>query len=118
MTKKRKVPGSGSSATVPADPHAMQNEGLALLLASRSSSVAAQTRNFQARHPTLTPAQAADLVERCGRARDAAFVLVAATVAQGGDSPQAAGRILAAYPWMGLANVEALCSEGFVLAVR
>jgi hypothetical protein len=117
MTKKRRIPGSAAGTTVPADPRALPNDVLALLLTSKASSVDAQVRGIRARHPTLTSEQAFDLLERCAGARDAAFAMVAATIAEGAGSPQAAGRILAAYPWMSLRNIEAICADGFVLAI-
>ena len=116
MSRKRKTPGSGKP-TLSLVPYAVENEVLRLLLGAAEGDTGAQIRRIRQRYPDMSETQAIELTERCLQAKQTSFSIIAATVAICNGSPNAAGQILAAYPWMDLRNVDSLCAQGFVLAI-
>jgi hypothetical protein len=114
LGKRRRIPAGKPVTATPPDPDALANETLALVLGSGRDDAEVQIRRLRQRHPDIDEAPAAALIERCLRAKDEGYAIVARTLALGESQPQAAGRILKAHPWMELRNVETLCAQGFL----
>jgi hypothetical protein len=114
MSKKRRVPAGRSEAK--RLPYDLENEALAMVLGSRIADPGKLAFRLRERFPDLDDVSTAGLAERCSIIERDCYSMVAAALAESQGSPQAAGRILAKYPWMSLRNLEALCAQGFLLA--
>jgi hypothetical protein len=118
MAKKRRVSAGKAVPATQQVPFALENELLALLLSSSQTDTERLQRRLRQRHPSQGEAESAAIVQRCLRAKEDGYALVAAEAMRGGSQAHAAGRILAAHPWISMENLDTLCSQGYILAIR
>ena len=116
MGKKRRIPAGKVPDNFQRTARTLDNELLSLALGQGANEPAPMRNRLRQRHPELTPAQADEVVRRCQAALAASYAIVARTITEGEDRPQASGRILAAFPWIDTDNLERLCWRCFYLA--
>jgi hypothetical protein len=116
MTKKRRIPAGKVPIDLQKVGRSVKKEVLSMALDSGKTWHRPTQGRLRQRHPNVTQAQADELDQRCRKAMEDCFASIAKVVAEGGDVVEASGRILEAFPWIDTANLEHICSQGYLYA--
>jgi hypothetical protein len=118
VTKKRRSPAGKVPDHLRLAGRSLENEVLALALEWGKNWLSPTQSRLRQTHPEISQARADELDRRCREAMEACFAIVAKTVEEHADQPQASGRILEAYPWIDNENLATLCSQGYYYAMK